>query len=203
MSRVQRTQGGLRMRRRPTDLLFLVTLAAAISSCSGVRPTTFVHPEYNFGYVERVAVIPFENLTQDQAAGARVTRYFITRLLATEAFDVVEPGEVSRALQQVGTLRTADLTQEQIKEIGRQLEVQGLFFGSVGESSTLRSGTANVSVVTLTARLVETDLGVTVWSATHTEGGRGFWSTLLGTGVRPSSEVTRDCVDRVIETLVE
>jgi TolB-like protein len=185
----------------PPTILLVFVLAG--TGCSGVPPTTFVHPEYNFSYVERVAVVPFENLSNDQGAGARTSRYFVSELLKTEAFEVVEPGEVSRALEKFGVVRTGDLTKQQILELGKELGVQALFLGSVGESTTIRTGTTSSNVVTLDVRLVETDSGVTVWSTTNTEGGRGFWSTLFGTGERSRSEVTRRCVQRTIEALVD
>jgi hypothetical protein len=167
-----------------------------------MAPTTFVHPEYNFAYTERVAVIPFENLTKDQGAAARATRYFVAELLATEAFDVVEPGEVARAVEQQGFIRTAELTQEEAVAIGRELNVQALFLGSIGESAAVRSGSSSTNYVTLVVRMVETDTGITVWSTTNTEGGRGFWSILFGTGEKSVSEVTRRCVEESIDTLV-
>jgi len=173
-----------------------------IAGCAGLGSTTFAHPDYNFGFVEKVAVIPFENTTKDQGAGVRATRFFVTELLAARAFDVVEPGEVARVLTGMGVVRTADLTREQVLSIGNELGVQALFLGSVGESSSQRSGGANINVVTLNARLVETETGETVWSATHTESGGGFWSTLFGTRQRSSSEVTRACVAKSIRTLI-
>jgi TolB-like protein len=154
------------------------------------------------GGIRRVAVIPLENLTSDQGAGARASRYFVAELLATEAFDVVEPGEVARVLSAQGSVRFAELTQEQASTIGTQLGAQGLILGSVGESQTVRSGSASASYVTVNVRLVETDTGQTVWSTTHTEGGRGFWSSLFGTGTPSIGEVTRRCVEKCVNTLV-
>jgi len=177
-------------------------IAVLLVGCGGMKPTEFLHPEFDFAYVERVAVIPFDNLSDDQGAAARATRYFISELLATESFDVVEPGEVARVLAGFALVRTADLTENQILAIGDSLAVQGLFLGSVGESSTIRSGGRATSVVTLDTRLLETDRGVTVWSATHTESSRSFWASLFGTGEKSRSEVTRKCVEKIIGTLV-
>jgi len=185
-----------------SGLLILAVLASLLTGCAGMKPTIFLHPEYNFGYIEKVAVIPFENLSKEQGAASRATRLFVSELLATESFEVVEPGEVSRALEKFATIRAAQLTQAQLVEIGKQLGVQALFLGSVNESSSMRSGSASTSVVTMVVRLVETDEGVSVWSATHTEGGRGFWATLFGTGQKSESEVTRNCVKKTLKTLI-
>jgi hypothetical protein len=181
----------------------LILMAAVFSGCGGMPATLFIHPEFDFGYVERVAVIPLENLTGEQGAGSRATRFFLAELLATEAFVVIEPGEVTRVLSKHATVRTADLTQEQIVSIGRDLNVQGLFFGSVNETSSRRSGSNSEHVVSLVVRLVETDTGETVWSAAHTEGGRSFWSKLFGTGGKSQSEVMRKCVEEALSTLMD
>ena len=188
---------------KTVKLSIILTLAAWLVGCSSVPPTTFIHPGFDFAYVEKVAVIPFENLSNDQGAGARASWYFIAELLATEAFDVVEPGEVARALEKYSLVRTADLTQEQMVDLGQRLQVQGLFMGSVNESSTSRSGGTEINVVTLTARLVETDVGTTVWSSTNTMTGKNFWSSLFGTASKSKSEVTRMCVDQSLGTLVK
>jgi hypothetical protein len=179
-----------------------ILILVMIAGCTGLQSTTFLHDGYNFEYIEKVAVIPFENNSKDQGAGARSTRFFVTELLAAEAFDVIEPGEVLRVLSEHGLIRTADLTNEQILSIGSELGVQALFLGAVGESSTQRSGTSSINTVTLTTRLVETETGATVWSATHSESGSGFWSSLFGTRQKSRSEVTRLCVSKSIRTLI-
>ena len=182
--------------------LALCSLALACG-CGGPGTTKFVHPEFDFGFVERVAVVPFENLSSNQGAGARATRYFISSLLAAEAFGVVEPGETAAALEKHSLVRTAQLTEEQIVALGHELGVQGLFLGTLSESASLRSGSTTVSVVTVVIRLVETETGATVWSATKSDDSATFWSSLFGTGQRSAAEVTRTCIDGALGTLLD
>jgi len=184
---------------------YLAVLLPVISliGCSGNNATVFLHPEYNFQFVERVAVIPFENLSKSQGAGERVTRVFLTELLAERAFDVVEPGEVSRVLEKYATVRTGQLTQEEIVNIGKELKVQSLILGTVAELASVRSGSGEASTATLVVRMVETETGQTVWSATRTAGGKGFWSSLFGTGSKSESGVIRDCVRGILSSLIK
>ncbi len=184
-------------------VLLLLIVAGTMAGCGGLRPTVFINDEYNFQFVEHVAVIPFDNLSNDQGAGNRATRVFVSKLLAEKAFDVVEPGEVSRVLEKYATVRTGQLTQEQITAVGKELKVQGIILGTVTESSTMASGGTTTNTITMIVRMVETETGATVWSATHTAGGRGFWGALFGTGGKSQSEATRDCVDGIIKTLVK
>ena len=153
--------------------------------------------------MERVGVVPFENISDDQGAGAQATRYFIASLLAAEAFEVVEPGETARALGAQGVVRTAELDVDQIKAVGRDLGVQGLFLGSVSESASVRSGSRTVNVVTVVVRLVETETGATVWSATRSENSSTFWSSLFGTGQKARAEVMRSTVDSCLDSLLD
>lgn len=185
------------------NLILAVAALLATAGCGGMGKTVFVHPEFDFGYLEKVAVVPFENISTDQGAGFRAGRYFTTSLLASDAFEVVEPGEISRALAAQGLVRTAELTEEQLVTLGRELDVQGLFLGTVSESGVYRRGAANVNVVTIVLRLVETESGTTVWSVTNTYDSASFWTSLFGTGQKSLSEVTRKCVDACLGALLD
>jgi polysaccharide biosynthesis protein PelC len=189
------------MRSKILRSLWFVSIVLLVS-CSGMGPTVFVNKQYNFNFLEKVAVVPFENLSSDQGAAARVTHIFVTELLASESFDIAEPGEVSKVTQKYTGGGGASLTKDQIVEVGKALGVQGIILGSVNENSSSR-GTSTANEITINARMVETETGQTVWSATNTEGGRGFWSSLFGTGDKSPSEATRECVKRIIKTLVK
>lgn len=186
-------------------LFTILSLAAllATAGCGGMGTTKFVHPEFDFGFLESVAVVPFENISDDQGAGHQATRYFNNALLAAEVFEIVEPGEVSRVLENEGLVRTAQLSDQQIVAIGQQLGVQGLFLGSVSESSSVRSGSTTVAVVTVVIRLVETETGATVWSSTGSDDSATFWSSLFGTGQRARADVMRKAINKCLGTLLD
>jgi polysaccharide biosynthesis protein PelC len=181
----------------------VIVLAALFVSGCGMGPTVFLNREYNFQFLEKVAVVPFDNVSDDQGAGARASRIFLSRLLAAESFDVVEPGEVSKSLEKYGTVRTSELSQDQIITLGKELKVQGIFLGSVTESSGMRSGGGTTNVVTLVMRLVETEKGTTIWSATNSAGKRGFWASLFGGGEKTQSDAIRTCIDGALKTLIK
>lgn len=180
-----------------------MTALVFLAGCGGIGATKFVHPDFDFAFVEKIGVVPFENLSSDQAAGAKATRYFTTALLATEAFEVLEPGEISRALEDFGIVSAAQLTEDQVITLGKELGVQAVFLGSLSEATSIRSGATTVSVVTVVVRLLETETGATVWSATNTENSSSFWSSLFGTGQKAPSEVMRRCIDGCLDTLMD
>jgi hypothetical protein len=186
---------------RNGSLAIAVVLALAFAACSGMRPTTFANPDFNFAFVSRVAVLPLENLSQDAQAGMRTTRLLVTELLASRAVDVVEMGEVNAALNRLpGSPQTPST--EQIITLGEALQVQALIVGSVNQSETLRSGSVNIPVVTIDLHMVETESGQPVWAATNSERGSGASAKWLGVGAEPISETTRACVQVLVKKLV-
>lgn len=193
-------------RRIRNAALFLIGLFSLAGCAGNMKPTEFTNPKFDFSFVERVAVLPFENLSEDRQAGARATRLTITELLSSGAVEVVEPGQVQAALSELPGARVGRVappgTQE-IVSLGKTLGVQAVLVGSVTQSDSFRSGAVTIPVVTLDVHMVETETGATVWAATHTEKGGSVGARVLGTGGQPISETTRRCVRKLLDTLVK
>ncbi len=183
-------------------LLFQLNCALLIAGCAANRPTTFVHPEYDFSTVERIAIIPFENLSTEQGTGGYMTRVFMTELLATGAFDIVEPGEVARVLSTIGQIRTAELDLSQLKKLGDELKVHAVIFGSVGESSQYRGGSGSSHLISVDARMVDCQSGTTVWTSSVSTGTPGALAKLSGTGDYTRGEAIRKAVKKLVHSLV-
>ena len=132
------------MREAVTSLLFVVIAAASLFGCgSSIKATRFANPAFDFSFVERVAVLPFENMSSDRQAGLRATRLTITELLASGALDVVEPGEVQAAMVKMAGFQAGRApipSTEQTVSLGEALGVQALILGTVTQSELLRSG---------------------------------------------------------------
>ena len=131
---------------RPVVTLALIVLATACTG--GLKPTQFTNPDFDFGFVERVAVIPLENHSEDRQAGVRASRILITELLASGAVDVVEPGQVQSALDRIPSTGRAAPNTAELVELGETLGVQAIFVGSVEQSEILRSGTTQIPAST-------------------------------------------------------
>ncbi len=193
------------MRSRPRHFALLAATCLGwtwLGCASGLRPTEFTNPQFDFGFVERLAVLPLENLAADRQAGERATRLLITELLASGAVDVLEPGEVQAALDRLPGGHRSSPSREQTIELGRTLGVQALILGSVTQSDFVRAGTLLIPAVTLDLHMVETETGAAVWAATHSEKGAGLGARVLGTGAEPISETTRRCVRAILESLL-
>jgi TolB-like protein len=190
-------------RKKLLRLTLFATFSLLILAGCGSAPLVFLNRSYDFNYIERVAVIPFENLSQTQGTGEYATLMFITQLLATETFDVVEPGETVKALNDLSLARTNTLSVDQIVALGNRLKVQALIFGTVGESTTTRSGSVAVPTVSMDVRMVETEKGTTVWSAAYTYGHPSLWSSLFGTAGKSTSETMKGCIHGILKTLIK
>jgi len=191
----------MKMLRRPVTMALVLTSLSWLGCAGKINTTKFTNPNFDFGFVERIAVLPLENLAADNQAGERATRMLITELLASGAVDVVEPGEVMAALSRVPGSHTTP-NNEQVIKLGEMLKVQAVISGSVAQSETIRSGNVTVPVVTLDLHMLETETGTPVWAATQTERGSGVGTAILGTGTEPISQTTRRCVRRAIRTLI-
>ncbi|MFZ5433346.1 MAG: hypothetical protein ACOZB3_06175 [Calditrichota bacterium] len=184
-----------------------ITLVGILSvvlliGCTSVGRTVFLNPEFTFGSVERVAIVPFENLSGDPGVSDYASRVFMTELLAKRAFDIIEPGEVSQYLAANTVLKPSEQTVEQIIAMGRELKVQALIIGTIGESTQYRSGGQSSHILSMNLRMVETETGSTVWSTAIITGGPGFFSRLFGVGERTRSDAVRLVVKKAINTLV-
>ena len=186
--------------RRLSGLLLLA--AALAAGCATSKTTKYIHPNMDLGALKRVAVLPFENVTPDRAASDKVQKIFLTELLALEAFDVVEPGQVNK-LMKAERIETVDsLGPADFKRIGEALKAQGVFLGTVVDYSELRSSTP-APEVTIQLRLVETQTGVTVWSASRTRSGATASARLFGVGGQSLTEAARQLIREELSTLVK
>ncbi|MBK6765645.1 MAG: hypothetical protein IPG71_04725 [bacterium] len=183
-------------------LLTLIGITLAIG-CAARHVTTFIHPEYDFGLIERVAVVQFENLSTEQTASGYATRLFVTELLAANAFDIVEPGETSRVLANVGQGKAAELDLVGLQKMADSLGIQAVIFGSVGESAQLSGRTSSSHVISLNARMVDCASGNTVWSASVSTGGPGSFARLLGVGESTRGDAVRKAVRQLVKSLLD
>lgn len=152
-------------------IVYCCLLIMVFLSLNCVRSTQgFRHPEADLSAIERVAVIPFENFTSSQFAGEKVTAIYIAELLMNVDIDIVEPGEVSRALAGQNIMGSA-LNQSEIRSLGKALRADTLILGSVQEYGQQRIRSENYPVVSLSVRWVDVNTGTIIFMGTAAEEG--------------------------------
>jgi hypothetical protein len=171
-------------------LLPLLALAAA--GCAA-RPARFVNVNADLSAVKTVAVLPFENVTADKLCSERVQRLFLTELLATAVFEVVEPGLVIRAVRR-DQLDVSALSADEIRKLGQALKADALFVGTVLEYDEGRGGAILSPQVKLQFRLVDAATAATLWSVTRSAGGATVSARLFGVGSVGASSLAEQLI---------
>jgi len=183
------------------SLLLYCTLALLISCAPRVTGTVYRDPNMDFGAIQSVAVMPFQNLSRENTGAERVRDVFINGLLSTGAVYVLPVGEVARAVARAEVQSPATPSSEEVIKLASILKSQAVITGAVLEYGEVRSGQSAAGVVSITVEMIEAQTGKTVWSAASTKGGINIWDRLFGGGGRPMNDVTRDAVDDVIKQL--
>jgi TolB-like protein len=140
-------------------LLLLVFLSCAHP------PRIYLRPQTNLSEFKKIAVLPFDNLSGEEDAGEKITEIFTVELLRMGSFSVAEPGRVKKAVMEKRIRTTRDMDIEAVKWLGESLEVDLILAGSVLDFAVEESASKKVPMVTVIARLVKADRGVTVWAA--------------------------------------
>jgi len=183
-----------------TAALAAVTLAAG---CAGKRAAdvTYHDPNMDFSLIQRVAVLPFENLTTTTTAAERVRDVFTTMMQATGSSYVLPPGEVARGVDRASLARPTAPTADEVVNLGKVVGVDAVITGVIREYGEVRSGSSTAGVVSVSMQMMETQTGKLVWSASSTRGGVDAADRLFGGGGQPMDQVTADAVRDLLDKL--
>ncbi len=184
-------------------LLGTAALTLALTGCRSTRRTVYFHANADLGAIHRVAILPFQNVTQDHTAGERVSSVFLTEVLALGVFDVAEPGQVAKLLRSERIETVDTLAPPDFKKLGAALKVDAFFLGSISDFMESRSGSTAIPTVTIQLRLVEAESGVTIWSASQTRSGATASARLLGIGGESLTEASRQVIRQELSTLTK
>jgi len=186
--------------KRSSIAMSLVWLLILAAGCSP-RATSFVNSNVDFSYIRRVAIFPLQNLSSDHKAPARVGSIFLAELLEQDGIEVLAPGETISGLVAMNLSAAEVLSQDQIVELGKRLEVDALFFGSVEEYGIEQMGRDRAFGITVSFSMAETTTGQLIWNAQTHRGGISLWRKVFGGGTPEPYEVSRSAVRDALETL--
>lgn len=189
------------MRAANRGVLSAFVLVLLVSCTPAVTSPVYRNPNMDFGAIQTVGVMPFQNLSRDNLAAERVRDVFINRLLSTGALYVVPVGEVARAVTRAEIPSPTAPSPEDVIKLGGALKAQAIVTGVVHEYGEARSGSTSANVISISLQLLEAQTGRVVWTASSTKGGVSVWDRLFGGGGRPMNDVTRDAVNDVIRKL--
>jgi hypothetical protein len=164
-------------------LIVLALAALAVASCA--PPPEYVNEQADFGFYQRVGVIPFASLTGDRAASDKVTSSFITELLMKNAVEVAPAGDFYKAVRETVKGEKVNLpeeiTAEELTALGKATGVQGVFVGAVRDFGMVRVGSDEFPLVGIIVRFLDCGSGKVVWSyETTRRGGPKFPIVSIG-----------------------
>jgi hypothetical protein len=162
---------------------------------------SYIHPNVDFAYMKRAAILPFQNLSTDLLAGERLQSIFLMEVLRENALGIVDPRETAAAMKELKFVEGAPLTADQAVTLGKKLGVDALFFGSVEEYGYGRGDRGHGPEVTAVFGMTETETGVMVWRCQTHANGSSIWGKLFGGGPHDMYDVSRKAVDEALETL--
>ncbi len=197
-----RGQRAKSMEPRAKGILILLSFLclSVLPGCSG--PMSYVHPTADLSYITTVAVVPFKNLTQERGAEGKVMNVVAADVLRRNVFDVMEFGEVAKVLREEGFREEEGVINKTSAErAGKRLNVQAFIVGSVEEYGVSRAGGSSYPEVALSMKLVDAKSYKILWEATHSLKGGTLMDRLFGVGKRSPSDLSRELVVEMFDTL--
>ncbi len=159
----------------PAVGITVALLLVLLSGCGPSKIKPFVSANLNAGAEVKMAILPFDNLSNTQGAGKSMENLALIEFLKRSSIKVVDPGEVSAALSKERIRLATSIPKETIRTLGTDLGVGLLMMGIVHQyemqTASGASGSGNVPVIAVTLRIIDAESGDIVWACTATRRG--------------------------------
>ncbi len=176
-------------------------LAIMLVSCGKKTATeSFLREDIDFSFIEKIAVLPFTNNSQDEFAPGRTRDVAITQVLSLGIFDVVEKDLVDSVLYDEAIDPGSAVDPLTMKRMGNRLGVQGFLLGTIDLAGMNRVGSATYPELAVTLRLVEAESGVILWQASGNFSGESLANRLLGTKGDDTYQITVKLIRNLLRT---
>ena len=151
--------------------------------------------------LNRIAVLPLENLTPNEYADEKVRSLVIMDLLSRDV-DVIEQGEVMRVLRELRIRSVRSISVREMQSLGEMLDVDVVIKGSVGTFDMKKGNAVSYPEVSIHLMLTDINSGEILWSAWHTSGGASFWTRHFGAEGTTLDETARKVIREVFDSLI-
>lgn len=185
------------------SIIFIIIILFLYSCGGRLNGSFYINETYDFSYVKKVAVLPFENLSNDRFIADSIRQIVINELLSSGLVDVVYPGDVNSLIESMKIKPAHSPNSEQIKTLCNTLKAQAVILGTVNKYGEIREGNITSYEVSLTLMMADSTSGNIIWSVTRNSRGAGIWSKYFGAKSDTMSETVVKVVKSAIKTLYE
>ncbi|OGW55246.1 MAG: hypothetical protein A2Y81_13030 [Nitrospirae bacterium RBG_13_43_8] len=142
----------------------------------------------------RIALFPFENLTDDKTAFIQIMPVVKDRLEA-EGFELVDEDSLNKFLLKERVRSTGYISRDIAQKMERELNVRAVLIGSITSYYPLKN-----PQVGILARLIDSASGVILWANQASATGEDF-TTILGLGtIKSMDKLIPVVVDRLLDS---
>ncbi len=201
---LERSESFFRFGRKAFCTVLLMGIFLGLAGCGFPfmgKSKAFVRENVDFGFVQKIAVLPVENNSKDEFAPELVRDITITRILAMKLFDVTDKGLVDSFLREEAIDPGKPLDVATIKRLGQKLNVQSLLLTTLDLAADSRKGTMSYPEVSVTLRLLEVETGLVIWQAGGHQSGDSLWRRLFGLAGRDKYQVTVSLLEDILHTI--
>jgi hypothetical protein len=150
---------------------------------------------------ERVALIPFDNLTEYPDASRRYTLLLFDRLTGERSLDLVPLAEVEPILAKYRVRRADLIDSTAARSMGEDLQTRYLIVGTVLDMMNAADSRSRQAELTVSLRIHSLPSGQVVWTCVDARSGndgeRPFgWGVILS-----ADKLAAQSVDRIVENL--
>ncbi len=183
--------------------LAAAALALVLTGGCAASPRLFVNREADMTLYQKIAVLPFYNLSGDGFAAARVTRAFTTELIISQRFQIADPSLMSGELERLnaGFDAQGQVPLPKLRDAATALGATAVIRGAVNEYAIRHSGQSDFPVVSFDAEMVDVATGIVVWRISVTQTGKGRIPIVGGAGERTFARVTQEACQRAVAVL--
>ncbi len=173
-------------------LLFLIFLI--FGSCAPKKPKVFMF--FNKKGQLNVAVIPLKNNSQDIAAGRKIYRILLSRLIRDPKFSPVEEGEIRNFMIRQNIYPGEFFNMRQLRELKKLMNVQIIIGGTVLQAD-LKQGDVKI---TLILWATDTQTGKLLWTTYYVKRGSDYTKIMHFGRIYTISELAEKMIDEIVSS---
>ena len=152
--------------------------------------------------MQKVAILPFRNITNQRGAGKIITNLFVMELVASKLYQVEEMGNIREFFIRQRIRERGELDLDTLKMLGRQLKAERVIMGMVHEYSRQVPGMSESSpTVSLSARMLDPETGEIIWKCQHERKGDDYIVALDWGKVRTTNLLAKKIIQEMIYTM--